>query len=418
MTTTFPSKESITGYITNISNENRKNKFYIKFTMQTENNGQVDGWIFSDITGILATPLGSALTNSMKNHTGLRLWGKLEQNNGLTIFKTQAWSNFQKVNPSFLFQTPTNDLLSIRDALMSAEPCSIRVYIIDIRSPENFDRDGVIHTNTFVLIGDDSGTSYLVVIDLGTNTFSIEKSYDLTQVRRKMFNGVHILTTTINTYISLAMTSVTANISEVTTTLAIDLTDKKNIISTVEEIGTINRSSGCSTCKGVLTDVIGAAALVFCQNCQRHSLKKSINYDISTTLAIKNGQEKIILRASGQILERLLNCVGLTIAADDTEIAMALLSNVNLRFEYTELGQSDSSIVEQNIQGSIVMVNCRKHYAFIKRMDDVQQRDVFARDSSIISKTQIPNFLISDKCTFDMKKSTKKFHMFFVRKFL
>ncbi|CAF4906421.1 unnamed protein product, partial [Rotaria sp. Silwood2] len=116
------------------------------------------------------------------------------------------WSNFQKVNPSFLFQNPTNDLLSIRDALMSAEPCSIRVYIIDIRSPENFDRDGVIHTNTFVLIGDDSGTSYLVVIDLGTNTFSIEKSYDLTQVRRKMFNGVHILTTTINTYISLAMT--------------------------------------------------------------------------------------------------------------------------------------------------------------------------------------------------------------------
>ncbi|CAF2905380.1 unnamed protein product, partial [Rotaria sp. Silwood2] len=130
------------------------------------------------------------------------------------------------------------------------------------------------------------------------------------------------------------------------------------------------------------------------------------------------GQEKIVLWATGQIVERLLNCVGLTIAADDTEIAMALLSNVNLRFEYTELGQSDSSIVEQNIQGSIVMVNRRKHYAFIKRMDNVQQRDIFARDSSIISKTQIPNFLISDKCTFDMKKSTKKFHISFIRKFL
>ncbi|CAF5031558.1 unnamed protein product [Rotaria sp. Silwood1] len=283
--------------------------------MQTENNGEVDGWIFSDISGILTTPLGSALTNSMKNHTGLRLWGKIEQNNGLTIFKSQAWSNFQKVNPGFLFQNPKNDLLSIRDALMSAEPCSIRVYIIDIRPAENFDRSGVIHTNTFVLIGDVSGTGYLVVIDLAADTFLIENSYDLTQVRRKMFNGVHILSTTINTHISLAIMPVTANISEVTTTLAFDLTDKKNVISTVEEIGTINRSSGCSTCKGVLTDVNGAAALVFCR------------------------EEKIVLRASGQTVEQLLNCVCLTITADDTEIAMALLANVNLRFEYSELGK-------------------------------------------------------------------------------
>ncbi|CAF3941065.1 unnamed protein product, partial [Rotaria sp. Silwood1] len=48
-------------------------------------------------------------------------------------------------------------------------------------------------------------------------------------------------------------------------------------------------------------------------------------------------EEKIVLRASGQTVEQLLNCVGLTITADDTEIAMALLANVNLRFEYSEL---------------------------------------------------------------------------------
>ncbi|CAF4740417.1 unnamed protein product [Rotaria sp. Silwood2] len=97
---------------------------------------------------------------------------------------------------------------------------------------------------------------------------------------------------------------------------------------------------------------------------------------------------------------------------------METLSKQINHMNSTIVGQSDSSIVEQNIQGSIVMVNRRKHYAFIKRMDNVQQRDIFARDSSIISKTQIPNFLISDKCTFDMKKSTKKFHISFIRKFL
>jgi hypothetical protein len=82
MTTGFSSNESIIGYITNISQENKKKKFYVKFTMQSENNRQVDGWIFSGVTGILSTPLGLALIDSMKSHTGLRIWGKFEENNG------------------------------------------------------------------------------------------------------------------------------------------------------------------------------------------------------------------------------------------------------------------------------------------------------------------------------------------------
>ncbi|CAF4053196.1 unnamed protein product [Adineta steineri] len=70
--------DSITGYITNISQENKKKKYYIKFTMQSENNREIDGWIFSSITGILTSPLGLALTNSMKNHTGLKISGKID----------------------------------------------------------------------------------------------------------------------------------------------------------------------------------------------------------------------------------------------------------------------------------------------------------------------------------------------------
>ena len=207
--------------------------------MQSQNNDQIDGWIFSGISGILTTPLGMALTNSMKSHTGLRVWGKTEENNGelnlllimkmsveeinllktstvckklitilsgLTVFKTQSWANFQKVNPGFIFTTPTNDLLSIQDALMSIEPCSIRIFIIDIRPPENFDRQGVVHTNTFIVIGDESATAYLVTIDLAPGTFLVEHSYDLSQIRRKMFNGMPILSTTINTHISSSVT--------------------------------------------------------------------------------------------------------------------------------------------------------------------------------------------------------------------
>lgn len=48
-------------------------------------------------------------------------------------------------------------------------------------------------------------------------------------------------------------------------------------------------------------------------------------------------EEKILLWASGSILEQLLNLVGLLSTANDTEIAMALLSNGNFHFEYSEL---------------------------------------------------------------------------------
>ncbi|CAF1381224.1 unnamed protein product [Rotaria sordida] len=258
--------ESIVGYVCNISNEHKKKKFYVKFTMQSENNRQIDGWIFSGVSGILITSLGVALTNSMKNHTGLRIWGKVEEDNG-----------------------------------------------------------------------DESGTAYLATTDLAPNTFLTEHSYDLTHVRRKMFNGVPILSTTINTNISSSSIPVTADVSEVTTTLAIDLSDKKTIISSIEEVGTITRSNGCSTCKGDLTDVNGAAALVYCQKCQRHSLKKNIAHNISTTIAIKDGEEKIVLWVGGRILEQLLIHVGLLVTASDTEIAMALLSDISLRFEYSVL---------------------------------------------------------------------------------
>lgn len=94
----------------------------------------------------------------------------------------------------------------MRDALLSAEPSSIRVFIISIHPAVEFRKNGGSHTNTFILIGDASGTSYLATIDMSENAMETERTYDLTQIRRKMFNGMPILTTTINTHITSSAT--------------------------------------------------------------------------------------------------------------------------------------------------------------------------------------------------------------------
>jgi hypothetical protein len=75
----------IIGYITHISNENKKKKYFVKFTMLTENNQTIDGWIFSSVAGILTTPLGQGINNSMKNKSGIKLWGSLEENESMCI---------------------------------------------------------------------------------------------------------------------------------------------------------------------------------------------------------------------------------------------------------------------------------------------------------------------------------------------
>ncbi|CAF4024066.1 unnamed protein product [Adineta steineri] len=56
---------------------------------------------------------------------------------------------------------------------MSIELNSIKVSIIDIRPLENFDNQGTIRTYTFVFIEDETGITYLVVIDLPPKTLKV-----------------------------------------------------------------------------------------------------------------------------------------------------------------------------------------------------------------------------------------------------
>jgi hypothetical protein len=116
----------------------------------------------------------------------------------------QGWSKFQTTNLNFILETPSNEILFIRDALMSTELNTIRVTILDIRASDSFEKQGVTRTSTFVLIGDQTGTTYLTTTDLPTDILKIENTFDITKVRKKNFNGSYILSTTIDTRISLS----------------------------------------------------------------------------------------------------------------------------------------------------------------------------------------------------------------------
>ncbi|CAF3475451.1 unnamed protein product [Rotaria socialis] len=303
----------------------------LSFCFKTKHNG----WIFSNNPGILSSPLGIALSNSYKNQTGLRLWGSLEQVDGSSIFRMQSWNQFQSANPSFSIDLRNNEVVLLRDALISTETSTIEISIIDIRPTYEYEVQNTTKTTTFVLIGDANCTSYLMINDLKPDTICTEKTYVLTKVRSKKFNGSIILSTTIDTNISISMNEILPDISNIGTTLELDLNDNKTITTRIDEITDIHRMTACVTCKGDLVDVMGTTTLVYCGKCHRHSLKKNLSRNISTTIVIQI--EKHTLRASDLVLNELLTLVGASVDDTDTDIAAAVLSYGNIFIQYSEL---------------------------------------------------------------------------------
>ncbi|CAF1551408.1 unnamed protein product [Adineta steineri] len=66
--------------------------------MHSENTRQLDGWIFSSLTGILTSPLGLVLTNSTKNHTGVKLWRKTKEFNGKFCIVLSVIADFTNID--------------------------------------------------------------------------------------------------------------------------------------------------------------------------------------------------------------------------------------------------------------------------------------------------------------------------------
>ena len=121
---------------------------------------------------------------------------------GTCIFRMQSWSRGESTNVNFRLVTPTNDVASIQDALMTSDTSTIRASALDVRPSDQFESRDVHRTSTFVLIGDQTITTYLVAVDLPEQSLLCENTYDFTKIRRKDFNGSYILTTTIETSIT------------------------------------------------------------------------------------------------------------------------------------------------------------------------------------------------------------------------
>ncbi|CAF3386152.1 unnamed protein product, partial [Rotaria socialis] len=176
---------------------------------------------------------------------------------------------------------------------------------IDIRASENYTAQGIPRTSTFVLIGDETATCYLLATDLSTGLLQVEKSYDITKTRKKFYNDSYVLSTTIDTRISQSNIIVTPNVDDVAKTINMNLNDTKTITTTINEVGEIRRLYNCSTCQG---------------------------------------EEKIILAVNDQVFHQLLEIIGITINMLDTDIIIAMMSTGNLIFEYSELRKELSEI--------------------------------------------------------------------------
>ncbi|CAF1405512.1 unnamed protein product [Rotaria sordida] len=70
-------------------------------------------------------------------------------------------------------------------------------------------------------------------------------------------------------------------------------------------------------------------------------------------------------------------------------------------------GNNEPVLFEKGIRGAVVTVNRLKHYAFIKRKDKVESRDIFAREASIINELHQKKLFISDSCKFDTIKTAR-----------
>ena len=81
---------------------------------------------------------------------------------------------FETIHLNFALKIPSNEILSISDALMSIELNTIRVSIIDIRASETYSNRRINRTSTFVMIGDNTTTTYLIVTDLTSEMLKVE----------------------------------------------------------------------------------------------------------------------------------------------------------------------------------------------------------------------------------------------------
>jgi hypothetical protein len=116
----------------------------------------------------------------------------------------QSFSRYQSVNLNHPVETLSNDIIDIRQALISSDLNTILGFVLQLNSTSQYDDNGVQRNITFVVIADESTTAFLMIIDLKPDSIKLQHVYQLTKIRKKVINGSTILSTTIDTNIELS----------------------------------------------------------------------------------------------------------------------------------------------------------------------------------------------------------------------
>ena len=78
----------------------------------------------------------------------------------------------------------------------------------------------------------------------------------------------------------------------------IDFTEQKTITTSILEVGQLEHSNTCKTCSGNLLELPNATALMVCEKCKRHSLKRNITKKTTTSIVLKQGIELFFFHIS------------------------------------------------------------------------------------------------------------------------
>jgi hypothetical protein len=116
----------------------------------------------------------------------------------------QTFSRYQTVNLNHALEIPTNEIIEIRQALSTNDLVTIRCYVLQINPPVQYNDNDLQRSLSFILIADDSTTTYLMMIDPKPDVVQLEKVYEISKIRKKTINGSMILSTTIDTNIQLS----------------------------------------------------------------------------------------------------------------------------------------------------------------------------------------------------------------------
>ncbi|CAF2347464.1 unnamed protein product [Rotaria sp. Silwood2] len=197
----------ITGFVTDVTGEKRgPSKHYRRFDVLTSTNERISGWVFST-TEIDQTYAGDVLLKSANKNSAVCLHGKISSDAGGTrtikisinnkFDKCINWSQVQIVRPDNVLATA-----HIEDVLLSNTPSRLECVVIDENQEITFLQHDKQRRYKVYIIGDESGTSPLLVYDELIDSLKISESFIFTQIKSKKIHGKMILTTSTNSTIT------------------------------------------------------------------------------------------------------------------------------------------------------------------------------------------------------------------------